>query len=162
MAEPTLEDLANEAVSVLLEAPDENVREGVGTIVRHIQARELHHFETEQENEKLKAENEKLHRELLATNNYAILQRGSGWDSSFDLISWDEEDYVWKVNESDLSKGAVITLRDTYNARRQDLLADKVSMSFTKQELVELRIALDSCGGVGETIYPKLDAAQGR
>lgn len=81
--------------------------------------RELHHFETEQENDRLKADNDRLYAELLATNNYAILRRGDGWDAEFDLIHWDEEGKVWTMSESGISKGAAITLRDEYNKRRQ-------------------------------------------
>lgn len=88
----------------------------IGVVMRD---RELHHFETEQEIERLRAENANLAREILATNNYAIYKRGSGWDASYDLIHWDEEERVWKSSESDISKGAAITLRDTYNAARQ-------------------------------------------
>lgn len=113
----------DEAFPVLSEIarlhPELDISQHVQSIGLFIRDRELHHFEVEQENELLQAEKEQLQRELLATNNYAIVKRGNGWDASFDLITWDEQEKVWTTVETDISKGAALTLRDEYNRKRQ-------------------------------------------
>ena len=79
----------------------------IGVFIRD---RELHHFEVEQENARLTAENEHLKRELLATNNYAIQRVGSGWGAEYNLIHWDEKDFVWTLVETNISSDAATTL----------------------------------------------------
>lgn len=113
--EKMLEALDN--IAALNSTADSRLAGWVTDIRVGLRDRELHHFEAEQENERLHAESDRLKRELLAVNNYAILRKGSGWDAEFTLIHWDEEEMIWTEVEDRISRGAAVVLRDTYNAR---------------------------------------------
>lgn len=108
---------ALDSIAALNETADSRLAGWVSDIRVAIRDRELDLVEVTQERDRLQADNDRLRRELLAVNNYAVLRHGTGWDSEYDLIHWDEHDMVWTPVEKGISPRGATTLRDTYNAQ---------------------------------------------
>jgi hypothetical protein len=108
--EKMLEALDN--IAALNSTADSRLAGWVQDIRVGIRDRELHHFETEEENASLVAEIEKLKSER---QEYAILAEGRGWDATYAVVRWDENGF-WEKSQGGLSFDNATILRDHHNA----------------------------------------------